>query len=1206
MKLRRLTLQGFKSFADKTDLKFHEGITAIVGPNGCGKSNISDAIRWVLGEQRPTAIRGSKMEEAIFQGTTQRRPVNRAEVSLAFDNEEGRLPVAGDEVEIRRVVFREGGSDYQLNRTSVRLRDILDMCRDTGLGANAYTVIEQGMVDAILSDRPEERRHMFEEAAGIGRYKDRRKVALRRLEGAETDLSRLNDLISEVEAKVRSLGRQRARAKKYGDYRARKLSLEVAIAQTELQDIRAKLEKAAALLEAIGRNEPAARASLTTAEASLERLRLESGEALRQRNEVGLRLEETARQIAERERAIAIADERRAHAQRRLEQIAVEREELKARVNTLQNELQELETERVGQHGIVESLAQRVEEVQSRQAALRQEVTDIRRMDEDARARENDMTRQLAKLEGDAANAQLRAQEAESRLEHLATEREELEAELLRLDEQRDLFAEQARELATRLESLQHKADAAQRALGTARESEAEARKALAAADDRASHLASRVAALEALEREYHGFAPAVAAALTRRENFKGLLGPVAEFLKLPRDRAASVEGTLGSLLQAIVVEDFSNVEDLQRWIEEAEDEHAPSPRHPTAASPLKGAIALLPRESLPRLEALLETIRFIGKPPEEPVLLGRREKLARLRDEAETAQRDRDARALAREEASHRIAELEAELRRLQTEGQEAELELRRADADEANRVGQRGRTERAREELERRRNELVNQIERARTDASGARDERVRLESTLSEHRTNWQQSTETLTEREAAWEQVRDEEAELRVAHARAEGALAALDRRIQSDRTEAESVQARLAALDREENEHRRALDEVEQTREAATSSLQSFFEQRDTLAVEVRSIDERVAMATEKAEALENKVRQLRREAEDQSEARHRLELQKAEADSAEARVRERLEVEWARPFEQLIASAPSLEETELRRRRAALESADEGDFIAEEMSPLEDAATGTPEEFSVLSVNGDDATALAGADAHAPSYGTGLRAWKSELKELTIDIERLGPINMLAVEEYDEESQRLTFLQTQRDDLTRARDDLQSAIKEINKTAKELFIDTFDAVKHNFHTTFQTLFEGGECDIRLEDAEDPLESPIDIIASPRGKRTQRIHLLSGGERALTALALLFAIYLVKPSPFCVLDEVDAPLDEANIGRFISMLKEFKHNTQFVVITHNPRTMEAADWLYGVTMEEPGVSSIVGVRLDEVLEGAKPSNVVVEV
>ena len=619
MKLRRLTLQGFKSFADKTDLKFHEGITAIVGPNGCGKSNISDAIRWVLGEQRPTAIRGSKMEEAIFQGTTQRRPVNRAEVSLAFDNEERRLPIDGDEVEIRRVVFREGGSDYQVNRSSVRLRDILDMCRDTGLGANAYTVIEQGMVDAILSDRPEERRHMFEEAAGIGRYKDRRKIAQRRLEAAETDLSRLNDLISEVDAKVRSLGRQRKRAQKYGEYRARKLSLEVAIANYELQDIRARLQKAEAMLAAIGRNEPAARAALSESEARLEKLRLQSGEALRERGVVAQRLEEISRMIAERERTIAVSDERRAHALRRLEQIALERAELKARVAALETELHELDSERVGQAGVVESLASRVAEVQERQARLRQEVTDIRRMDEDARARENDITRQLARHEGDAVNAETRAQEAQSRLEHLVGERQELDAELLRLDEQRDLFAEQARDLAGRLDTLRGEAESAQHKLEAARAAELEARKAFAAADDRASHLASRVAALEALEREYHGFAPAVAHALTHKQNFTGLLGPVAEFLRLPSDRAAAVEGTLGSLLQAIVVQDFENIAQLQQWLAAEESQ---------SQSQVKGALALIPQDALPRLEALLESMRFVGRPPEETVLLGRREKL--------------------------------------------------------------------------------------------------------------------------------------------------------------------------------------------------------------------------------------------------------------------------------------------------------------------------------------------------------------------------------------------------------------------------------------------------------------------------------------------------------------------------------------------------------------------------------------------------
>jgi chromosome segregation protein len=318
---------------------------------------------------------------------------------------------------------------------------------------------------------------------------------------------------------------------------------------------------------------------------------------------------------------------------------------------------------------------------------------------------------------------------------------------------------------------------------------------------------------------------------------------------------------------------------------------------------------------------------------------------------------------------------------------------------------------------------------------------------------------------------------------------------------------------------------------------AGDRLGELFAERDDAANELRALDERLAEAADTAMALESQVRTLRRSADERGELRHRLELQRAEAESAERRVRDRLEAEWGRPYEQL----------------------------AEEVEP----AVGEPDIL------------------------------RAELQTVGADIERLGPINMLAMEEHEEESRRLEFLQTQRDDLTKARDDLQSAIRQINRTAKEMFTETFEDIRRNFQSTFRTLFEGGECDIRLEDPDDPLESPIDISASPRGKRTQRIHLLSGGERALTALALLFAIYLVKPSPFCVLDEVDAPLDEANIGRFISMLQRFKASTQFIVITHNPRTMEAADWLYGVTMQEPGISSIVGVRLAEVLAGAGP-------
>jgi chromosome segregation protein len=755
---------------------------------------------------------------------------------------------------------------------------------------------------------------------------------------------------------------------------------------------------------------------------------------------------------------------------------------------------------------------------------VRQEVTDVRRADEEARTRENTLTRHIARLGAESAGAETRAQEAESRLEHLAFEQQELEAEINRLDEQGDLFAEQARHLADRLDSIRADKVNAETDLQALRVQEADARRALAEVEDEAGRLAARAEALAALEREYHGFAPPVAAALSARAELSGLEGPITEFLRLPAERAAAVEAALGSLLQMLVVQDGTAAQRVREWL--------------AAHQADSGAVAILPREALPRLEALIAELEFAGNAPSEPVLMGRRDRLDKLRREAAAALTEVEQRAELRASFVAQIEQAEAALRERAALLHDVEMDLRRAEADEATRAGQRGRTMRAGEELERRRAELRDVVQRAQREAEEGRTERIALENELSAHRQRWQDATQALTEREAAWEAVRDEEAELRVAHARAEGTLAALERRMATAREELGETELRLGGLNNEEHDHRQSIEQLDGVRTEASERLGELFGERDSLSGTLRGLDERLGDAADAALSLETQVRTLRRSADERSEIRHRLELQRAEADAAERRVRDRLEAEWGRPFEQL----------------------------AEETEPV----TGDVEILA------------------------------AELQTMAADIERLGPINMLAVEEHEEESRRLEFLQLQRDDLVKARDDLQSAIRQINRTARDMFIETFDAVRANFSSTFQTLFEGGECDIRLEDPEDPLESAIDISASPRGKRTQRIHLLSGGERALTALALLFAIYLVKPSPFCVLDEVDAPLDEANIGRFLTMLHRFKLSTQFVVITHNPRTMEAADWLYGVTMQEPGISSIVGVRLEEVLAGAAAS------
>ncbi|MEJ2184757.1 MAG: AAA family ATPase [Gemmatimonadota bacterium] len=1118
MKLRRLTLHGFKSFADRTELQFHEGITAIVGPNGCGKSNISDAIRWALGEQRPTAIRGSRMDEAIFQGTQSRRGLNRAEVALIVSNEDRVLPLPQDEVEVRRTVFRESGSEYELNRESVRLRDILDVCRDTGLGTNAYAIIEQGMVDAILSERADERRHLFEEAAGIGRYKDRRKGAQRRLDAVEGDLARLEDVISEVETKVRSLARQRRKAERFKDLRARRLALDVAVATADLAGVAGTLADAQARLSDVAKDEPSRRAELSAAEADLERRRLQAADVARQRNEAALQLDGLNRRIAERDRELAVAQERRAHAQRRLQQIETDRGELHRRIATLRDEIERLDAEGGERRQGFETLARKVTEVRDRQHAMREDLAAARQVEEKARAREDELTRRITQLGADAAALDARAAEAAERGERLELEEGELASELARLDEQGDLFATRTEELSARRDDLTADLDALRDQLRALREEEQEAKRAFQEAEDRASLLAARLAAVEALERDGQGFAPAVVAALEAREELGGLLGPLAEFLDLDRQRAAAVEGALGALLQALVVEDDDAAESVEAWLQRDDAQ--------------SGVLALLPKEALPRVQALLEAIRFVGRPSDEPVLIGRRERLAALRGEAEEAARLRDARAAARSALAERATATETELRELESTVQAVELELRRLDADEAARTDQRARAERARDEVERRRSGLRAAAEQARAEAASARQERDRLAGELEERQQDREAAAGALRERQAAWETVRDEEAELRIAHAREEAALAEMDRRRVGAAEAIEHAEGRITSLDAEEEEHRRTLEELKTLRSEAEADLERLFGERDAASEALSQLDHQLAEAGSAADALEKRARELRTAVESRGEERHRLELQVAEGEAVRRRVHERLELEWGKSYDEL----------------------------AGDVRPAEGAHD----------------------------------ALRAEQQQVIVDLERLGPINMLAVEEYEEEKQRLEFLTGQRDDLVQARDDLQAAIRQINRTARQLFHETFEQVRQHFQHTFGTLFEGGECDLWLEDPEDPLESPVEVSASPRGKRTQRIHLLSGGERALTALALLFAIYLVKPSPFCVLDEVDAPLDEANIGRFLAMLQEFKKETQFIVITHNPRTMEAADWIYGVTMEEPGISTVVGVQMDEVL------------
>ena len=1159
MKLRSLKVHGFKSFADATTIEFHDGITAIVGPNGCGKSNIGDAIRWVLGEQRPTAIRGAKMEEAIFQGTVGRRPVNRGAVSLTVSNADGSLPIPFEEVEVGRQVFRDGGSEYSINRAACRLRDVVDLCRDTGLGANAYAIIENRMIDAILSDRADERRGLFEEAAGIGKYKDRRKAATRRLERAEMDLQRLEDVIGEVQTKVRSLARQKGKAERFHEYRSRRLDVEVAVVRHQLDTLRGRLRSVETDLEGDLGSAEGMLAELRTAEAAFEALRLREVDAEKERRAAAATLDAIREQLVTWERDLAVSDERAAYAERRLAQIERERADAREQATSLEREELELTASHDAAAAELERLravaAEQAEDVRQARARLQEARDGL----ESVEAKTRELTRKGAQLEGDADASEAQAEELERRLAQLGEELESASAELTQLASQGDLFASRVDELAGARRAATDRFERQGIELEAAREEYASARIAHREASDRTALLAGRMAALEGLEEERAGVEPVVRAALELGDG--GILGTLTDFMEAPAGPSAAAEAYLGSLADALVVRDRAAVERTLGWFRGEWRGGGglvllPLDRVPASATGASGG--LLARitakgEGAPWVRALLEGVELVesggdappvtesrgvvrvGEPSRASGVLERREELRDL-----SAERARAAEAERQE--SERLGRAERRLEAAEASREAARQALRDAEDEHRGISGQLAAQADRHGHVDRIRDEVSRQIEGARAAstraierAKEAREDRAVLLQQEGSLEAERQEARARVDETQEAWESARAVEARLAVDVARIEGDVTRLGDRLEAVGATRLRAQERVASLDAEEKSLRSDLADARRVRTEGDEATQRLFAERTQGEAVLRERDEALQAVAESLTAAEGRVREARTEERAASDRRHALELERTELGGRIERIRERLEGEWGRSLESLL----------------------------EEASPVE----GEPE------------------------------ALQAELEELVQALNALGPVNMLALEEHAEEQTRLEFLTSQRDDLVEARNDLRSAIREINKTATDLFVGTFEQIRENFRKTFQRLFEGGEAEIWLQETEDPLESPIEIHASPRGKRTQRIDLLSGGERALTALSLLFGIYLVKPSPFCVLDEVDAPLDENNIGRFIKLLQDFKSDTQFVVITHNPRTIEAADWIYGVTMEEPGVSTIVGVKLSEALEAA---------
>jgi len=1180
MYLSKLELQGFKSFADETTLTFDPGVTTIVGPNGCGKSNIVDAIRWVIGEQRPTVLRSEKMENLIFNGTADRRPLGMAEVELTIENTDGVLPTEYTEVTIGRRLFRDGTSEYLMNGTTCRLKDITDLFMDTGMAADAYSVIELKMVDELVSGSTEDRRRMFEEAAGITRYKMRRRQALRKLDSTQSDLERIRDLTDEVSTQVERLERQAEKAQRYREAEDKLRRLELLLAQVEYN----RLVERQAELEATEEKHEAQAASLATDEQSMERrlgaLResFEEQEAtVQQRREA---LQEHRARVRELEAEQRLQRERLTRAREDRDDAKQAQQEARERRDALTDEVERLES----------ALEQACPALEDAEAAL-ENARDER---DTAKAAADELREEVQQLRQEAEAAEDEHAEQVRRLDRRTNRQELLEEEQARAQQQLDDLADKAQRLDDRIEEAEADREAAQQALSEARTAldEAEATRdnheqALEAAQDELRDLerrrdaaAAEVELLEGLVASYDEFSDAV--------QFLATDGPfedlrtVADVLGCDDDVRVALDAALGALASCVVVPTADAAQAAIARLRESEKgqtsflvlerlpDTIPTAPTPDGATALRDAVRTAGPDYDPLADVLLrdcylvdtldeaqeavdhtdESVRVFARTGEwidgrgvlrggsvqsdvSPAAsrLGRREQLERAREQRATLQE-------ACNDQGETVAAKRAALEDVDLAVYESAVEEAHATLADAEQRLERLRYER--ESLDERRTELQERLDG--------------IENELADHATR----VDTLREEaQAAEERMKV----LRQDRAEAEEALAAAEER------EREAVDAfsdaQVAAV-----EARNRVDNLEQDLERAREQIDEIDRRTGERNAKIDRLDADIEEALDTQTELDEQIEALReeRETRDQSleEAESVLQDTKAEIEEVEDHLRS-LRQAREEALEKKNQTSVSLAEVETRTQDL-LDS-----MAADFERDLADDPVSIPDDF-----NESDA--------------------QSEVKSLRGTINALGDVNPLALEEYEEEKERLDFLQEQKDDLEAAEDTLLDTIHELNTKASERFMETFEEIKGSFGDIFTELFgEGASAELQLEDPDDPIDSAIEIVAKPRGKRPVTLDQLSSGEKALTATALLFAIYLVKPSPFCVLDEVDAPLDDANVERFMNLVRRFEDDTQFVLVTHNQRTMDLSDRMYGVTMEEQGVSTLVGVEFDEAAE-----------
>jgi chromosome segregation protein len=1183
MHLDKLELLGFKSFPEKTVLKFSPGISCIVGPNGCGKTNILDALRWVLGETRMSILRGGKLEEVIFSGTREIKPLGMAEVNLSILNDRGVLTTPYNQITITRRLYRSGDSEFLINRVPCRLKDITEMFYDTGLTSGTYSVIEQDMIDIILSDKAEDRRHFFEEASGITKYKQRKKEALRKLESTEADLLRLEDVYSEVSSQAGSLKRQVAKAERH-----KKLNDEIEKIGVELAiDRWLKIEEMSSELAAKGKqfqsDLEAVKSNIHIHELDREKIKIDIAEkenAIRSKRE---NLSKLTDRLHNLEKLISVLQEKSENTKNRHYLTVGEIETLEGKSDNLSDEIEKAQKDSEEFRNEIEALETEVSEGEDKLSEMTRAAQELSRQYEDTQNQIKVLNRELSESQESQITLDLKYSSSLEKIEEIKADIHMAESELDALNIEKNNLLTTKSDLESRIHELNstraNLAESLEQLHSTQQDLRSEHEKLSAEYHqlNAAIELAGKVI------HQYEGYTSGAAQIGSVKEYFPGMIDTVANLINPQPEYVACVQTVLGELSNYFVVDNQETAQKVLAYGREHKLgrfgliilDNIPEPADPEVSFPTNPNIIGQLSNFISADEKYSRLIKYLFK----DVLVA-----TNLFEEKGLEGFDMVSPA---------------------GEMLDFQKSLAIGGTEEILLVGQKARFDELNEkrgEIEARNGEISQQLENIS----------IKLEETES-------QISETVDKLTG----LKEELASLNTSIAQADLKSNALSAQLSERRKSRADIEEKLQEIDSEKSglgelltSKRGRLSEMESHASELKEQHAKATAEKEEYSRELSNLKMKLFSMESSLKTTENNLRrlgELKTEIENSSEEKNRL-LGELTLDMTRLsrEIKDR-EAEIKNVYEDRENSSKILMEaegeiTEISTKLNAIdktlkEKRNRHEELSDEVHNIDIKINSISSQKETLAVETlEKYNCDLNAQSRVIKYDDDERSAKEEeLAQLKSKIESMGPVNLLALEEYDQTKSRADFLKNQIDDLNKAKEDLRTTITRINTTARKKFLDTFEIVKKNFQNVFCELFEGGEANLTLEENADPLEAPIHISARPRGKRLLSIHQLSGGERALTATALLFSFYMVKPSPFCILDEVDAPLDDANIARFLKLIKRFTDNTQFIIITHNKLTMEQAETLYGITMSRPGISQIVSVDLKSRGEGMDSSD-----